>query len=90
MVTYATPYITAAFLSSPACSKCQLQSVLTRNGRRRAEGSSFGCWDECFLPWLPNFMVNDDPYPPPMTVPTELLGPAGTARVLGPRVVTAG
>lgn len=24
------------------------------------EVSSFGCWDERFLPWLSKFMVNDD------------------------------
>lgn len=40
------------------------------------EVSSLGCWDECFLPWLPDFMVNNDP--PSMTVPTELLGPQVT------------
>lgn len=60
-VTYATPYVTAALLSKSSPQQVSTTISLSRDGRRWAEVSSVGCWYECFLPWLPNCMVNDDP-----------------------------
>lgn len=56
------------------------------DGRRWVEVSSFGCWDERFLPWLPRFMVNDDPQ---CDYAHRMTGTAGDHGELQPCVVSS-
>lgn len=50
------------------------------------EVSSFGCWGEHFLPWLPKFMVNDDPQ---YDYAHRMTGTAGDHGELQPPVVSS-